>query len=76
MESPEEIYRVSQSQFSIARHYGGVQFNGKYYVYDPARDVLIRRDVLAAREKAAREEKSRTEAEKRQAAKTAQGSLF
>lgn len=52
LEGPEEIHGVSQSQFSIARHYGGIKFNGTPYVYDPTRDVLIREDIHRARAKA------------------------
>ena len=37
---PEKIYGVSQSQFSIARHYGGITFNGHYYEYNPVEDSL------------------------------------
>jgi len=31
---------------SIARHYGGIEFRGKYYIYLPDTDELIRDDVL------------------------------
>ncbi len=57
MNAPDEIHHVSQSQFSIARHYGGCRADGHYYYYDPAHDSLIRDDVLLARrasEKAAK----------------------
>jgi hypothetical protein len=37
---------VSSTQFSIARHYGGVKINGKHYVYNPTDDSLIREDVV------------------------------
>ena len=37
---------VSSTQFSIARHYGGVKVNGSHYVYNPTDDSLIREDVL------------------------------
>ena len=44
--SPFMIRCVSQTQFSIARHYGGVVFKGQhYYTYLPATDELIRDDV-------------------------------
>lgn len=45
MNRPEEIHNVSQSQFSVARHYGGCTFSGAHYTYDAERDVLVR-DVL------------------------------
>lgn len=48
---PEEIHGVSKSQFSIARYYGGIKYNGTVYVYDPTRDVLIRADLLKSRAK-------------------------
>ena len=41
------LYRnVSQTQLSIARHYGGCKISGHDYVYDPTDDSLIRADVL------------------------------
>lgn len=43
---PKAIYYVSHSQFSIARNYGGLTFNGSKYIYDPRFDALIRADVL------------------------------
>lgn len=54
---PEEIHNVSKSQFSIARHFGGIRFNGVGYTYDPTRDVLIRDDVLKSRAAAQRKVK-------------------
>ena len=39
---------VSMTQFSIARHYGGCTFNGRYYFYFPADDSLWRDDVVRA----------------------------
>ena len=49
MTAPEEIHRVSQSQFSVARHYGGCTYMGQPYIYDASQDRLIRRDVYLAR---------------------------
>lgn len=49
MNRPEEIHNVSQSQFSVARHYGGCTFSGAHYTYDADRDVLVRDDILKAR---------------------------
>ena len=37
---PEKFYRVSQTQMSIARFYGGMIVNGHEYVYDPTDDSL------------------------------------
>lgn len=51
LSGPEEIHEVSMSPFSIARHYGGIKFNGTVYIYDPTRDVLIREDIHQARSK-------------------------
>jgi len=44
--TPFAIQWVSQTQFSIARHYGGIKFNGFGYIYFPEHDELIRDDVL------------------------------
>lgn len=58
--SPAIISGVSQSQFSIARHYGGCLAYGKNYVYAPPTDELIRADVVKALAKIRRDaEKSR-----------------
>lgn len=43
--APERIYHVSQSQFSVARHYGGCTAFGATYHYDEAKDELVRFDV-------------------------------
>jgi muramoyltetrapeptide carboxypeptidase LdcA involved in peptidoglycan recycling len=37
---------VTMTQFSIARHYGGCTFNGRYYFYFRADDSLWRADVV------------------------------
>jgi hypothetical protein len=37
---------VSQTQLSLACHYGGITVQGKNFVYIPAFDELIRSDVL------------------------------
>ncbi len=44
--TPFGVRGVSNSQFSIARYYGGVTFNGQRYTYLPETDELIRDDVL------------------------------
>lgn len=45
-ETPYAIRNVSQSCFSIARHYGGCSYNGEKYTYFPPGDELIRDDVF------------------------------
>ena len=49
MTAPDEIHHVSQSQFSVARHFGGCSYMGQSYIYDAGQDRLIRRDVYLAR---------------------------
>jgi hypothetical protein len=44
--TPFIIQGVSQSQFSVARHYGGCTFQGQSYVYVPGADELVRADVV------------------------------
>jgi hypothetical protein len=44
--SPYLIRGVIHTQFSIARHYGGVTYAGQPYTYIPLTDELIRADVL------------------------------
>lgn len=39
--TPKVIYNVSQTQFSIARYYGGIVFNGRRYEYNEDNDTLI-----------------------------------
>lgn len=45
-DTPFLITGVSNSQLSIARHYGGCKYQGRQYVYMPTTDELIRDDVL------------------------------
>ena len=44
--TPYGIRHVSMTQLSIARHYGGIKYNGDEYTYLPKTDELIRNDVL------------------------------
>ena len=44
--TPFGITSVQTTQLSIARFYGGIQYNGNYYAYLPDTDELIRDDVL------------------------------
>lgn len=44
---PERIKNWRQSQLSIARFYGAVNYNGHRYEICPVTDDLVRADVLA-----------------------------
>lgn len=50
-EIPEKYYNVSQTQLSIARHYGGAKVHGKYYVYNPVDDTLTLESALKRKKK-------------------------
>lgn len=56
--TPYGITNVSMTQFSIARHYGGIKFNGDHYVYLPDTDELIREDVLRWQKQEAKKRKA------------------
>jgi len=45
--APFLINGVLNSQFSIARFYGGIRYNGEHYTYLPDADQLVRDDALA-----------------------------
>lgn len=45
-DTPFIIQHVCQTQFSIARHYGGCTFQTRHYSYIPTTDELIREDVV------------------------------
>lgn len=60
MNRPEQIYNVSQTQLSVARHYGGCKFNGADYHYDAASDTLTRMDVWKARCASSKEEAAKS----------------
>lgn len=49
--TPFGMTDVSKTQFSIARHYGGITYNGAKYTYIPTTDELIRDDVLKWKKK-------------------------
>jgi hypothetical protein len=51
MTHPVEIPNVSRSVHRAARFFGMQFFRGELYIYDPARDVLVRADVAKARAK-------------------------
>ena len=52
---PERIGHVSHTQLSIARHYGGITYNGASYTYLAADDCLVRNDVLKRDERLRRQ---------------------
>lgn len=58
MTAPERICNVSQTQFSVARFYGGATYQGQRYIYDPTTDELVRTDILKAEQKARKAAKS------------------
>jgi hypothetical protein len=43
---PFVIQCVSNTQLSIARYYGGIQYCGYHYHYEELTDELIRKDVM------------------------------
>jgi hypothetical protein len=45
--TPEKIYHWLNTQLSIARHYGGCDYNGRHYIIDidDADQPLVREDV-------------------------------
>lgn len=53
--TPFVIRGVSESQFSIARYYGGIRLDGASYTYEPTTDELIRNDVLTLIERRRRQ---------------------
>ena len=56
--TPYGITNVRMTQFSIARFYGGIKYNGDSYTYLPHTDELIRDDVLKWQEKQKRAAKT------------------
>jgi hypothetical protein len=77
-EPPERIYDWLDSQFSIARHYGGMVYQGVRYVIDPktAGAPLVRADVLVRDRLAEKKAKCKAWHDAKVAAKTAQGVLL
>lgn len=57
--TPKRIYGWQNSQLSIARHYGGISFNGAQYLIAPNEEgqPLVRIDYWR-KEKAARKKKT------------------
>ena len=46
-----KYYNVSKTQLSIARFFGGMQINGKEYVYNPVDDTLTLKSELKKADK-------------------------
>jgi hypothetical protein len=44
--APYAIHGVMNTQLSIARHYGGITYQGEGYTYIPESDELVRNDVI------------------------------
>lgn len=44
--APYAITGISRGMFSVARHYGGMKFQGASYTYVPEHDECVRDDVL------------------------------
>lgn len=59
--TPFGIRNVSMTQLSIARHYGGIEYNGDKYTYLPKTDELIRNDVLKWQSKNAKKSPPNTQ---------------
>lgn len=57
--APFGITNVSHSMFSVARHYGGMNFKGYHYIYLKHSDELIRSDILALIRKSKRQNRKK-----------------
>lgn len=77
-DAPERIYHWMNSQLSIARFYGGIQYQGHHYVIVPTEEgqPLVRADVLASERKVRKHRESRENAEEIEKAREAQGDLL
>lgn len=77
-EPPERIYGWLDTQMSIARHYGGLTYQGHSYTIAANEDgqPLVRADVLAREAKVAKQaEKDRRKVDQQEIAR-AQGALL
>lgn len=66
--TPYVITNVSHTQLSVARHYGGITYQGRRYIYVPPSDELVRWDVLrlVGKLRTLQRKKARTEAKEKQ----------
>ena len=78
MTAPERIYHWLDSQLSIARFYGGIDYNGVSYsiALDEPGQPLVRADVIAREAKEARAAKRKSAAEQKAEASTRQAGLL
>ena len=77
--APERIYNWINTQLSIARFYGGCDYNGASYAiaWNEEGQPLVRTDVLAKEKKAARKKaKEAADAEKEAVSKKQTGIQF
>ena len=58
MNAPEKIYGWMDSQLSIARFYGGINFNGHSYVIDESdpKRPLVRKDLKPKKKRPTKEQ--------------------
>ena len=49
--NPYVITGISHGMFSIARHFGGMEYQGESYLYRPESDECVRADVMKFVEK-------------------------
>lgn len=77
-EPPERIYGWKDSQLSIARHYGGLKYQGRDYQIDylSVGEPLVRIDVLVREAKTRKEREKHLDDEAKRLNKLAQGSLL
>lgn len=77
--APERIYNWLNTQLSIARFYGGCDYNGASYAiaWNEEGQPLVRTDVIAKEKKAARKKaKEAADAEKEAVSKKQTGIQF
>ena len=67
---------VSNTQLSIARHYRGLQVNGRFFYYMAETDELVRHDLFKWLHKRRTDEALAAHRAEEAAARAAQGSMF
>lgn len=78
MKAPEKIYNWLDSQLSIARHYGGMNYNGHEYQIDylDPDQPLVRVDIFKAEVKAKKEAVKTAKREQAEKQKQTQAALI